>query len=136
MTKAHIIITFKGGRLQPGDALDAARPTCVRHQPHAGTTDEPDKWTKIQSPGRSIGRPFIAKGHVTGARVAMCLHLLAHSSHPPREESQRKRDERKAVEALDAQESTDLETDVYAQDSYDESEKEKEDKSPPCPKKA
>ena len=53
----------------------------------------------------------------------------------PREEQQRKRDERKATEAPDAQESLGWETDVYAQESHDESEKEKEDKSPPHPKK-
>ena len=41
----------------------------------------------------------------------------------------------KASEAQDAQESTDSETtDVYTQESHDESEKEK-DKSPPHPKK-
>ena len=59
-----------------------------------------------------------------------------HTQPPPtpREEQQRKQDERKAAEALDAQESTDLEMDVYAQESHDESEKEKEDKSPPHPK--
>ena len=49
----------------------------------------------------------------------------------PREEWQRKQDERKLAESPDAQESIDSETDVYTQ----ESEKEKEEKSPPCPKK-
>ena len=55
----------------------------------------------------------------------------------PREEWQRKQDKRKAAEgkALNAQESMDLEMDVYAQESHDESEKEKEDKSPSHPKK-
>ena len=43
---------------------------------------------------------------------------------------------RKAAEgtAPDAQESMDSEMDVNTQESHDESEKEKEDKSPPCPK--
>ena len=61
----------------------------------------------------------------------------SHTQPPPtpREEWQRKRDERKSAEALDAKESTDSKTDVYTQESYDESEKEKEDKSPPHPKK-
>ena len=56
----------------------------------------------------------------------------SHTQPPPtpREEWKRKRDKRKAAEALDAQESTDSETDVYAQESHEESEKEKEDKSP------
>ena len=49
----------------------------------------------------------------------------------PREEQQRKWDERKLAEFLDTQESTNLERDVYAQ----ESDKEKEEKSPPHPKK-
>ena len=53
----------------------------------------------------------------------------------PREEQQRKQDKRKAGEAPDAQESMDLEMDVYIQESHDESEKEKEDKPPPFPKK-
>ena len=34
---------LEGSRLQPGDALDASRPTCVRHQPHAGGKGEPDE---------------------------------------------------------------------------------------------
>ena len=49
----------------------------------------------------------------------------------PREEWQKKRDERKLAESPDAQESIDSETDVYTQ----ESEKDKEEKSPPHPKK-
>ena len=55
----------------------------------------------------------------------------------PREEHQRKQDERKAAAgtAPDAQESMNAETDVNAQESHDESEKEKKDKSPPHPKK-
>ena len=39
----------------------------------------------------------------------------------PREEWQRKQDERKALEAQDTQESMDSETDLYAQESHDES---------------
>ena len=36
LTKANTIITVEGSRLQPRDALDASRPTRIRHQPHAG----------------------------------------------------------------------------------------------------
>ena len=60
-------------------------------------------------------------------RASSCTQLLP----TPREEWQRKWDERKLTESLDAQESTDSVKDVYAQ----ESEKEKEEKSPPHPKK-
>ena len=64
------------------------------------------------------------------------LPKSSHTQPPPtpREEQQRKQDERKALEAQDTQESTDSEMDVYTQESHDESEKEKEDKSPSCPK--
>ena len=60
-------------------------------------------------------------------RASSCTQLPP----TPREEWQRKWDERKLAESLDAQESTDLEKDVYAQ----ESEKENEEKSPPHIKK-
>ena len=62
---------FEGSRLQPGDVLDALRPTHVRHQLHVGGEGEPDKMDepKAKSPKRGVGRPFIAKGHMTSAHV-------------------------------------------------------------------
>ena len=36
LTKANTIIMLEGGRLQPGDALDASRPAYVRNQLYAG----------------------------------------------------------------------------------------------------
>ena len=46
LTKANTIITLEGSRLQPRDALDASRPTRIRHQPYAGDKGEPDGQTK------------------------------------------------------------------------------------------
>ena len=63
-----------------------------------------------------------------------CLHLLAHSPNQHQGRNGRE-NERKAAEAPDAQKSSDSEADVYAQESHNESEKEKEDKSPLHPKK-
>ena len=46
LTKANTIITLEGSRLQPGDALDALRPTRVGHQPHVADKGEPGVRTK------------------------------------------------------------------------------------------
>ena len=77
LTKANTIVTLEGSRLQPGDALDASRPTRIRHQPHVGDKGKPEGRTKSpnelrakrakKSLERGVGRPFIAKGHMTGA---------------------------------------------------------------------
>ena len=42
LTKANTINMLEGSRLQPGDTLDASRPTHVGHQPYAGDKGEPD----------------------------------------------------------------------------------------------
>ena len=65
--------------------------------------------------------------------MPQCTIASSHTQLPPtpREEQQRKWDERKLAESLDAQESTNSETDMYTQ----ESKKEKEEISPPHPKK-
>ena len=55
---------FEESRLQLGDALDMSRPTCVRHQPHAGDKGEPDEWTnqRPRASSQASADPFIAKG--------------------------------------------------------------------------
>ena len=53
LTKANTIITFEGSGLQPGDALDASRPTHVRHQPHVGDKGEPDEQTNQRQRAQS-----------------------------------------------------------------------------------
>ena len=67
---------LEGSRLQPGDALDASRPTRVRHQPYAGDKGKPEGRTKSpnelrakKSLERGVGQPFIAKGHMIGAHA-------------------------------------------------------------------
>ena len=77
MTKANTINTLEGSRLQPGDMLDASRPTRIGHQLYAGAKGEPDGRTKNQmssksyqskkSPERGIVQAYILKGHVTHA---------------------------------------------------------------------
>ena len=74
LTKSNTIIMLEGSRLQPGDVLDTSRPTHVRHQPYAGGKGKADEWMNQrpraqsqESLERGIGRPFLAKGHVTSA---------------------------------------------------------------------
>ena len=64
---------LEGSRLQARDVLDTSQPTRIRHQLYAGGKGEPDEWMSQrpkESFERSIGRPFIAKVHMTSARAA------------------------------------------------------------------
>ena len=44
---------LEGSRLQPGDALDASRPTCIGHQLYVGAKGKPDERTKNQTNSKS-----------------------------------------------------------------------------------
>ena len=65
MTKANTIIMFEGSSLQPRDALDASRPTHVRHQPHASGKGKPDEQTNQRPRASSEALAYLLYQKIT-----------------------------------------------------------------------